>query len=369
MKSIKVTLPILYLLTFFLFLFTFFWGYCWNWWAQNQLWQFLFQPLCPMISEEARYPQNIDVLVSARYFPSGGSVLPGGRTIRYGMWGQGYLYDFETKSSEIISPLPENHSLRGYATEEWVFTEVESVNETDRFVLVNLNTDEQIPLINIPLKQDDKEEYYIDINIINLLQHHLVFMKNGYAIFSLTTIGDANAKHYIISSNRSYSANLVHYLKKNGVYPINLDTHYSPDARSYYQANYGSEFSTGIYDSTTHQPNSISFIFNAPPSGWAYKGQGVVLTQALYICVLPFIICFAYLPQPILLLRQDPQYLPPDIQAQFATQDKMEAQNKTMAAIVMVGLIVASIGSIGLIIRTHRRFNHHPLPVQRTLLP
>ncbi len=76
MKSIKVMLPVLYLLTLYLFLLTFFWGYCWNWGIQFPLLKYLFQPLCSLESEESRYPQNVDVLVSARYSPWAGTPLP-----------------------------------------------------------------------------------------------------------------------------------------------------------------------------------------------------------------------------------------------------------------------------------------------------
>ncbi|MCC6301010.1 MAG: hypothetical protein IT314_17110 [Anaerolineales bacterium] len=43
-----------------------YYGYCWGWWGRNSLLlQYLFQCSCPAASEEARYPEYVDVLVPA----------------------------------------------------------------------------------------------------------------------------------------------------------------------------------------------------------------------------------------------------------------------------------------------------------------
>lgn len=55
-----------------------YYGYCWGLWGRNSLLlQYLFQCSCPPASEEARYPNEVDVIVSAcpqarvRLSPSG----------------------------------------------------------------------------------------------------------------------------------------------------------------------------------------------------------------------------------------------------------------------------------------------------------
>jgi len=68
-------------------------------------------------------------------------------------------------------------------------------------------------------------------------------------------------------------------------------------------------------------------------------------------------------PQPILLLRQDPQYLPSDLQAQFAAQDALEIRNKQQADIVMVALMIATVGTIAFAICTHRHLAYRETPI------
>ena len=43
-----------------------YYGYCWGLWGRNSLLlQYLFQCSCPPASEEARYPDEMDVIISA----------------------------------------------------------------------------------------------------------------------------------------------------------------------------------------------------------------------------------------------------------------------------------------------------------------
>jgi len=43
-----------------------YYGYCWGWWGRSSLMlQYLFQCSCPIASEEARYPEQVDVVVRA----------------------------------------------------------------------------------------------------------------------------------------------------------------------------------------------------------------------------------------------------------------------------------------------------------------
>ena len=67
--------------------FLLYYGYCWGLWGRGSLLlQYLFQCSCPPASEEARYPDNVEVIVSACSYR--GSILsPSGR----------WLYVLETK--------------------------------------------------------------------------------------------------------------------------------------------------------------------------------------------------------------------------------------------------------------------------------
>jgi len=55
MVTSRRNLILLYVLSTLFMGISFFGGYCWNWWAQTPLGQYLFQSLCPISSDEARY--------------------------------------------------------------------------------------------------------------------------------------------------------------------------------------------------------------------------------------------------------------------------------------------------------------------------
>src|SRR6185503_11819764 len=94
----------------------FYYDYCSGWWRRSSLLlQYLFQCNCPFASEEARYPDNVDVIVSACKY--NGSILsPSGRLLYVQEEESGitstYLLDLQT-DEKIPLALPEgsNHFL------------------------------------------------------------------------------------------------------------------------------------------------------------------------------------------------------------------------------------------------------------------
>jgi hypothetical protein len=58
-----------------------YYGYCWGWWGrQSLLLQYLFQCNCSASSEQARYPEQVDIIIPAcRSVNIGVKVLPSGR--------------------------------------------------------------------------------------------------------------------------------------------------------------------------------------------------------------------------------------------------------------------------------------------------
>lgn len=85
----------------------FYFGYCGGLWGrQSLLFQYLFQCNCPSSSEEARYPESVDVIVSA--CRNGGvRISPSGRLLfvnnKINADRSTYLLDLETKSESPIS--------------------------------------------------------------------------------------------------------------------------------------------------------------------------------------------------------------------------------------------------------------------------
>jgi hypothetical protein len=87
-----------------------YWTWCWGWWGQNRYLRYFLQCNCPVASEEARYPDDVDVLVSAcenpflspyiqHASPSGRYTLFNKRNLQNGV----YLYD---RDSDLITKLP-----------------------------------------------------------------------------------------------------------------------------------------------------------------------------------------------------------------------------------------------------------------------
>ena len=83
----------------------FFYGYCWGLWGRRSLLlQYLFQCKCPAASEQARYPDQVDVIISACQNVQ--TVLsPSGRLLV--VYEEESVYLLDLQSNENISlPLP-----------------------------------------------------------------------------------------------------------------------------------------------------------------------------------------------------------------------------------------------------------------------
>src|SRR5687768_16749344 len=77
----------------------FYYGYCWGWWGRNSLLlQYHFQCDCPIASEQTRYAEEVEVIVSAcRHNYS--KLSPSGRFLLVNEGKSGlliYLYDLQT---------------------------------------------------------------------------------------------------------------------------------------------------------------------------------------------------------------------------------------------------------------------------------
>src|SRR5688572_12066667 len=103
----------------------FYYGYCWGWWGRSSLLlQYLFQCSCPAASEEARYPDNVDVIISA-CSNVGASVrlLPSGRFLYMREENSGfasaYLFDLQTLERIRVT----DQSFSSFLTDDLWFVE------------------------------------------------------------------------------------------------------------------------------------------------------------------------------------------------------------------------------------------------------
>jgi hypothetical protein len=371
MKRYAIPLPILYLLSIAIISFTFFWGYCWNWWGQAPLWQLLFQSVCPLASDEARYPQNVDVLVSARLSPNAGHPLPSGKYLFYSrVFGKPrqrtyYTYDFETRIHQQINFPNISRNLSMYITDEWLLIEPSSSgSDSDlEYFLVNVSSHQEIPLVEHRSKVDLAEEVPADILAL-LRASDTVYVTGGIILAISGRLGNPADQHHLIIGTGfiwalKYGQNIANHLHTYGITPIVVSSNFSADGAFYYPSS-----SQSIFSSDTDEAIVVGTVPNFTATGWAYRQQGIIL-RAIPTSLLggsSLIVLFP-IPQPILLLRQDLQYLPPDLQAQFAAQDALEARNKKEADMIMVILMAATMGSIAFTIRTHYRRARRETPV------
>lgn len=87
-------------------------SWCWGWWGRGSLWmQYLLQCNCPLSSEPARYPAEVDVLVSACQ-RGNVAVSPGGTSmlVRPDAPGDSYLWDLTTGTRQLL-PTPGYYSF------------------------------------------------------------------------------------------------------------------------------------------------------------------------------------------------------------------------------------------------------------------
>ena len=106
--------------------FLLYYGYCWGLWGRNSLLlQYLFQCNCPASTEEARYPKDVDVVVSAcRYADS--ALSPSGRFL-YVEEGDfeffpAYILDLQT-NEKVLSAIGEGSNY--FLTDDLLFLSLE----------------------------------------------------------------------------------------------------------------------------------------------------------------------------------------------------------------------------------------------------
>ncbi len=200
-------------------------------------------------------------------------------------------------------------------------------------------------------------------------QGEQIYVQRGSILVIPEDIHEDSLPHYMIywqryPSTEILSEKISRILIENAIEHINLDSYNSPDERFYYRSSPAT-----IYNIFTNAIVVKSPLDNYVSSGWAHQQKGIILNSTMTECLIGGISisvstpCLFPIPQPILLLRQDPQHLPPDIQAQFAAQDALEARNKQQADIVMAGLMIATVGSIAFTVRTRRRLTRKEPPV------
>jgi len=310
-----------------------YYGYCWSWWARNSLLlQYLFQCNCPPASEEARYPDEVDVIVPAcRY---GSSILsPSGRLLavyeKEPVNASPYLLVLQT-GEKTPFPLPEKSGFY-FLTDNLLFV---SIRYGDQEYILDRTTGNQYPIRRFKsVYPGTYVDGYADQNLLAeaLQQAKYVFFRDDGIVVALDPDFPAAAeKNFLtgwvdlpVKDSRQVEQFLIeHNVVYQTIPPDFPEEVVSPDRKFVARPD-------GIYLLETSQkimegyPSSRSYrvyggkYFNV--RGWTYDGKAVIYSELSEPCVIEtgfFIFddpyCFIKVPQPVIKIKVPEEYLQPN---------------------------------------------------------
>lgn len=287
-----------------------YYGYCWGIWGrQSLLLQYLFQCNCPPASEEARYPDEVDVIVPACHTVNTFIKLsPSGRFLYMRKEENGLaaadLLDLQTREGINVT----DQSFSTFLTDKLWFIEggVKSY-------IVDVTNGTQYPITTFRHWQ---ENAYINgtpnlellVSALQQAQQVILTQNNDTVVVLMSEFpknleqnftfdrsdipgGDANKVELFLQENNfAYQTVLADF-------PHEV---FSPDGKLIARDD-------GIYFAETNQ-----MIVKAPTSlvrGWTYDGLSVIYFSASH-CLFPISMpfadetaCFRRVPQPVLLLN------------------------------------------------------------------
>jgi hypothetical protein len=289
-----------------------YYGYCWGLWGrQSLLLQYLFQCNCPPASEEARYPEQVDVIVPACH-QSYVELSPSGRLLKVNQETSGfsssYLLDLQT-----MQEVPAQ-SFSGFLTDDlWL------VEKGLEDYIINRTTGEQYPIKIFRLWQDNSyvnEEPNLELLISALQQAEQIFFTQNNDTVVVLMPNHSKSFTFDRSDIPGGEPNKVdRFLQENNISYQSVVSGFmnelvSPDGRFVARTD-------GIYLIETGQ--KITEGYSLSVRGWIYDGSGVIYSHALGRCLLrvalPFtddIGCFRRVPQPVLKLNVPEEYLLPE---------------------------------------------------------
>lgn len=296
--------------------------WCWGWWGHRSLLlQYLFRCACPVASEAARYPAQVEVLVpackDARVI-----VSPGGQCMRVWISGQPlYMFDFETQQ-RIALPVPDSYS---FVTDSLLLVKPEAQGEPS--YLFDVNTLARLSVTNLywantPTLADERT---LDPAVI------LPLLRNASGVFLLP---DRNI--LMVMQDRAYTVDelsLTGRFKGGEAAREYLQQHHIPytvSKQQYYTGGMPSVSGRfvfrqdGIYLNATGERIVENYHLSADDyffaKGWVYDDRGVVIHNGAHLLDLTWLGdpisheptgAYIYVPQPVLLLKVPEQYLNP----------------------------------------------------------
>ena len=303
----------------------FYYSYCWGLWGQSSLLlQYLFQCSCPAASEEARYPQRVDVIVSACSYVSS-RLSPSGRLFLISEKKNGitteYLLDMQTMEKDNIT----NQPYPTFLTDDLWF--VESGLEDE---IIDRTTGRKYPIQSF---ENWRENAYIngepdlELLIAALHQAEQVFLVSSYSTVvvlmpNFLTNPEQNFTFSLFEFPEWGPKRMAQFLQENNIIYQTIpddfrDEVMSPDGKFVARPS-------GIYLIETGQRIIASYTiggFFHPFSGkylevrgWTNDGTGVIYSKFLNPCLIEMgmldgVACFYEVPQPVIILKVPEEYL------------------------------------------------------------
>ncbi|MBI4670655.1 MAG: hypothetical protein HY741_03170 [Chloroflexi bacterium] len=296
--------------TFLSLVWLLYWTWSWGWWLpRNHVFEFLFQCLAPPWSEEARYPDNVDVLVAA-------------------------CVGDADKAARLAQLLDAGYRGSYPIVEYWILEQRKATGNADlTYWLVNVKSNEQVPLEHIALEEG--------ANISRELKSRLQTAKGIYPIFNLAVVVQdpslpTPSTSFLLEQKGAEYPTLYGKLSTAGIKSMarsgKVVGNFSLD-RTFRSAN-------GIFLSLNDQLISSDGDLNSDFSwaGWAAENRGVIF-EGKPIYVIGTIQSFlgpTWLPvaQPVLLLKIPQEYLAPQVRQAQESHDLQETLAKLVGNVI-----------------------------------
>lgn len=299
---------------------SFFPGYCWGLWGRKSLLlQYFFQCKCPTTSEQARYPNQVKVIISACH-NSFVELSPSGRylLVHEEISGKNldYLLDFQTMDKIDVT----NQPFSDFLTDSIGF--IESGLE-DR--IVDRFTGTQYPIKSFAYWREDaylSGEPNLGLLVATLRKAKQIFLiQNSDTVVVLMTNFPENPEQNFTFDRSDIpewdSDRVEQFLQNNNViYQTILASHpdeaVSPDGRFVARPE-------GIYRVETNERIVMGYSYGLflkeyySVRGWINDGSGVIYSSG-NPCLIDLgvdIGCFYEVPQPVILLKLPDEYIMP----------------------------------------------------------
>jgi hypothetical protein len=328
-----------------------YWTYCWGWWGQHRLLQLLFECSCPAASEEARYPERVDVLFPACAAPWVSSSSPSGRYTLVALKNSSYhSYLYDQKTGKLTpNPFP---GVVYFLNDEWALLIEHFTNhaERDNYYIYDIGGRKLVQLNKVQLTENHAVVDPGELEAFRMADQ--VYLMGGSAIALAKDFAQHLEANFILGGAGTSREEIRKILSEHG---INLPDNSALDPLHEFVSHNGLfKYNFGnidlVAEKRTIREGYEGYSFYG--QWWAYEDRGVVLesTQTIYLVGEEASIFinpkFFPIPQPILLLKVPKEYLSPAARQAEEAHEAQEQAAKRQAAIefwVVVAIVIAAL--------------------------